>query len=88
MGKLLLILAVVLLLLWLARPRRAGKPGDKAEATPQVEDMVRCEQCGVHLPRVEAVSARDRYFCSAQHLAQHESVSGTDSRTASRDDER
>jgi uncharacterized protein len=88
MGKLLLILAVVLLLLWLARPRRADKPAAKAEAPPQVEDMVRCEQCGVHLPRIEAVTARDRYFCSAEHLAQHESVSGTGSRTAPRDDGR
>jgi uncharacterized protein len=88
MGKLLLILAVVLVLLWWARPRRASKPVDQAEVTPQVEDMVRCEQCGVHLPRAEAVSVRDRHFCSAAHLALHERASGADGRAQSRDDAR
>lgn len=86
MGKLLLILAVVLLLLWLARPRRAGKPVDTTEAPPQVEDMVRCEQCGIHLPRAEAVTSRGRHFCSAAHLALHESARDSGTRADSRDD--
>ena len=39
------------------RPTRAGG-----------EDMVRCEVCGIHLPRSESLTSRGEFFCSEEHL--------------------
>ncbi len=68
MMKVLLLVAVLLLLLWLLRPRRpSGREGGDMGAGHEVEDMVRCAHCGVHVPRREAVLARGETFCSQEH---------------------
>lgn len=38
----------------------------RAEKKP-LESMVRCEHCGIHLPRSEAVMAEGRIWCSQDH---------------------
>jgi uncharacterized protein len=69
MGQLLRI-ALVLLALWLilrfikralAR-RRADSP-----APPPPADMLRCDYCGVFVPRAEAIAARAKVYCSSDH---------------------
>jgi len=35
------------------------------------EDMVRCDHCGVHLPRSESLTTRGNFYCSADHQRQH-----------------
>ena len=30
--------------------------------------MVRCQICGVHLPKSEAVTSRGEFYCSKEHL--------------------
>ena len=66
--KFLVIAFAVALLLWLlfGRAPRNGKPprGAKRGGT---EEMVSCAQCGVHLPRSEALAARSLHYCSAAH---------------------
>ena len=47
-----------------ARPDRA----DDARAAP--EPMMRCAVCGLHLPGSEAVFARGRVYCGAEHRDQ------------------
>jgi uncharacterized protein len=37
------------------------------QTPPQTEDMVRCLQCGVHVPKSESVQADGRDFCCAAH---------------------
>ncbi len=32
-----------------------------------VEDMVRCTQCGVHLPRSESILSQGKFYCSDEH---------------------
>lgn len=75
MTKLIWILAIVLLVLWLLRPRRASPPPaagpTKRHAPEDVEDMVRCERCSLHLPRNDAVRSGDVYFCSDAHRREH-----------------
>ena len=68
--KYLVILAVVVLVLWLARAGR-GKP---VRRTPpdRIEEMVRCARCGVHLPRSEALPGRGGLYCGEAHRAEHE----------------
>jgi len=66
MSRLLLIVAVVAVIYLLIRSflRQAPQDDDKVVAA---EDMVRCEHCGVHLPKGESVQAGGQFFCSAEH---------------------
>ena len=62
----------VLQRVWLVRGlrrRSEAESGDRPEkpAAPGAEDMVRCAQCGVHLPRGESFMAGQEFFCSVQH---------------------
>ena len=71
--KILIFLLAVVLLLWLLRKsstRRAPPPPPAprdAAATPQ--PMLACAQCGVHLPRDEALPGRGGVFCGEAHRA-------------------
>ncbi len=80
--KLVVVLLAVLLLVWLllgssrrrakdARQtkdaRQANPAAPAASAAPQVEGMVACAHCGVHLPASVALQARSLTYCSAAH---------------------
>lgn len=75
MAKLLLLIAVfavVVLLLKnyqrsLARQRDESRGAEGSTAPAASEDMVRCAQCGVHLPRSEGFLSQGNYFCSDEH---------------------
>jgi uncharacterized protein len=67
LGRLLLLLAIVALVFWLLRGYRRSLDGKEKTRRAEIEDMVRCAQCGVHLPRSESIESGDRFFCSAEH---------------------
>ena len=74
MGKFIfLALAVIAALLWLRYKARAAGRVDRpdARAKARVESMVRCANCGVHLPVNEALqdAAGDAYCSSAHRIA-------------------
>lgn len=71
--KALLILVVVLAGVWLWRNRQ-GSVDKKTPATPPAKplEMVRCTQCGVHIPGVDAVQGKLGPYCSQDHLKQLE----------------
>lgn len=70
--KFLLFLVAVLVLLWLLRGswRRVRRP-PSASPPPSAGDtpqpMLRCAQCGLHLPRDEALPGRGGVFCGDAH---------------------
>jgi len=64
MSRLLLFIAVAVLIYLLIRIYRKGKPPKDKK---NVEDMVRCAHCGVHLPKGESIQAEERFFCCAEH---------------------
>ena len=78
MAKFLLLLAVGIVVYLIAsrmrREREAppSKQGSRPSAPAQgaAEDMVRCETCGVHLPRSESFTSRGRFYCSDEHRLQ------------------
>lgn len=45
---------------------KAPKSGSAAASKTPVE-MVRCAECGMHLPDFEALPGRGGHFCSAEH---------------------
>ena len=69
MGRLIVIVVVVVALVWLLRRALAGprREGEAPPAAPQ-GDLVSCAHCGVNLPRSEARSAGERFYCSEEHL--------------------
>lgn len=74
MGKYLLLVLVVVAVLVVLRAAGQAKLRRGAPARPQAgadtgsgEPMVSCAQCGVNLPRSEALMAGNRAFCSEEH---------------------
>jgi uncharacterized protein len=57
--------------LLLKRHRRRVGQGGAPPPAGRVEDMVRCAQCGVHLPRSESFTTRGNFYCSAEHQREH-----------------
>ena len=71
--KYLLIVLIVLAVLWLARSgRRVPPPASRRPAEPTQQAMLACAQCGLHLPRDEALPGRGGVFCSEGHRAAYE----------------
>jgi uncharacterized protein len=67
MSRLLFFALVAFVVYWLLKSYRRQVSRDEESPPPVVEDMVRCAQCGVHLPRGESLLTEGRYFCSAEH---------------------
>ena len=72
--KLVLVALVILVLIWLARGgRRRTRVSDETAAPPPAQEaVVACPQCGLHLPRSEALPGRGGLFCSEAHRAAYE----------------
>jgi uncharacterized protein len=71
--KIVVFLIAVLALLWLLRggaSRRARPTEAPPAAAPQ--PMLVCAECGVHLPRDEALPGRGGVFCGEAHRAAFE----------------
>ena len=69
MSRLLFLLAIGIVVYLLLRSYRKQAP--KQDESQAAEEMVRCEQCGVHLPRSESFLAGGKYFCSDEHRRQY-----------------
>lgn len=67
MAKLLLIIGVTFLIVWLLKGGRRRTRVDAPKQGKTVEDMVRCQVCGVNLPRSEALLSRGRIYCCEEH---------------------
>lgn len=73
MIKLLLLVFGVWLIYTILKKYGRSVEQDEKEAPPaQIEeDMVRCAQCGVHLPRSEAILSRGEFYCCDEHRRLH-----------------
>ena len=68
MSKIVILAIAFAAAIWLLRGlRNRSKKEAPPPAQSDMEDMVCCARCGVHLPRGEAVMSRQRFFCSSQH---------------------
>ena len=72
--KFVLVVLVILIVIWVARGglRRTRVADETAAPPPTKEAMVACPQCGLHLPRSEALPGRGGSFCSEAHRAAYE----------------
>ena len=68
MGRLLTLILLVVVAAWLIRRalrRAAARDAPSTKAEPQ--ELVRCVQCGLLLPRAEAREAAGALYCSEEH---------------------
>jgi uncharacterized protein len=74
--KLLIVLLVVLAGVWLWKRGRRHPPDQAApsRAGQQALPMVRCAQCGTHVPGNEAVLGQRGSYCTHAHLRESESA--------------
>jgi uncharacterized protein len=67
-SKIITIILVTVLVVYLFRRMASERvkppPSEKKGA---VEDMVRCQTCGVNLPRSEALMSKGRFYCCDEH---------------------
>jgi uncharacterized protein len=71
LAKLIVLIVIFAAAWWLLRRHlRALIAKGRADPAPPpaaAEAMVRCERCGVHLPRGECISRDNLFFCSEEH---------------------
>jgi uncharacterized protein len=68
MGRLLVLVLLVLIAVWLLRRAlRRLDGGAPPPAAKPAEELVRCAQCGVLLPRGEARESAGRSYCTEEH---------------------
>lgn len=72
--KLVVLLIVIAAVIWFARQgsRRVRGSGRERPPLPPREEMIACSQCGLHLPRSEALPGRGGTFCCDAHRVEFE----------------
>ena len=70
MLRLLFWIALIAAAVWFWRKFKAQPSVPKSSAELEAAPMVRCAQCGVHLPRDRALSLQQQWYCSQAHLEQ------------------
>ncbi|OIR19358.1 hypothetical protein GALL_02380 [mine drainage metagenome] len=73
MSRLLFLLAVIIVVYLLLKSFRGQVPKQpsKNDTSAEAEEMVRCAQCGVHLPKSESILAGGNFYCSDAHRRAH-----------------
>ncbi len=70
MARFLLFALAVYALVWLLK-RSFAEPSDEQRApnsgASAGDQLVRCEHCGLHLPRAEACDRNGKHYCSEEH---------------------
>jgi uncharacterized protein len=72
-ARLAIIAVAVWLAIYLLRRALHYLTPSKTASTPteSAKNMVRCAQCGLHLPESEAIAHHGHYFCCQEHRRQH-----------------
>lgn len=70
MSRLIFIVFAIGLVYWLVK-KTFRQPGGKVEDPKPTEEMVRCAECGIHIPKSESWSAKGNYFCCEAHQSKY-----------------
>jgi uncharacterized protein len=71
-AKILLLALVFFFVWWFLKGYKKRVERGSRGAVSRTEDMVRCAQCGVHLPKSESLIGADAFYCSADHRSARE----------------
>lgn len=67
MNKIISLILVTVLVVYLVRRMAQKRVQPPAGKNKVAEDMVRCQTCGVNLPRSEALLSQGRFYCCDEH---------------------
>ena len=67
--RLLFWVAIIFAAIWIWR-RFISQPKRTRAAEDAAAPMVRCAHCGVHIPKAQALSQDQQWYCSLAHLEQ------------------
>ncbi|MDD2699849.1 MAG: PP0621 family protein [Sideroxydans sp.] len=65
MARLIFLVVAIALVYWLLR--RFRQPPSGTQDAPRTEDMVSCAHCGLNLPKSEALTSGDKFYCCEEH---------------------
>lgn len=71
MARLILILAIIAVVYFLLKSY-FKQTATKQDTPVNGEDMVRCAQCAVHMPKSESMLADGHFYCSDEHRIKHQ----------------
>ncbi|MDH5446376.1 MAG: PP0621 family protein [Gammaproteobacteria bacterium] len=69
--RILLIALVAWLLLRMIRNWADRQKIARQKSTSELESIVPCHHCGLHIPKNEALESDNKYYCSQEHLQLH-----------------
>lgn len=73
--KYLLLVLILLIVVLVLKAVKAAQARPRSRGTgPGTEDMVRCAQCGVHVPRSEGLMSGRRFYCTPEHRRLHQNT--------------
>lgn len=67
MGRLLILAALVVLGIWLVRRALGRADAGGRPSAPPADELVRCAQCDLLLPRREARELNGATYCTDEH---------------------
>jgi uncharacterized protein len=67
MGRLLVLVVLVVFAVWLIRRALRASTRNPDSSSNKTEELVRCANCGVLLPRAEARLAGGALYCTEEH---------------------
>jgi uncharacterized protein len=72
MVRLIMWIALIMAVIWFFKRAKNGPAPRPKAAAPEIDatPMVRCAQCGVHLPRDRALSQNQQWYCTEAHQLQ------------------
>ncbi|MGE6384689.1 PP0621 family protein [Pseudomonas sp. NPDC078416] len=72
MIRLIMWLALIVAVVWFFKRLTKGPAPRPKPATSELDaaPMVRCAQCGVHVPRDRALSQNQQWYCTEAHRLQ------------------
>lgn len=73
--RLLFWIILIAAAFWLWRSL-TNKPKTTHQPQQNALPMVRCAECGLHLPREQALQDHDQWYCSQAHLEQDRKTGG------------
>lgn len=74
--RILLIALVAWLLLRMLKNWANKKTLSRQNDPAELETVVRCQHCGLHIPKNEALQSDNKYYCSQEHLRLHQDDPG------------
>jgi uncharacterized protein len=67
-SKIISVILIVVLIVYLLRRMASKRVESEIRSKDKpVEDMVRCQVCGVNMPRSEAILSQGRFYCCDEH---------------------